>query len=155
MLDGKPQLMTPQTINKILREAGEAPIPFIFWLASKNYEDAPHKQPDQAQQGTEYPIDESFTSEFVGKKVEDAADWMKNKPDNVALDANHFVILDKRAEKDGTVVLCKIGDKDLKGTQLDYLRFGAKEGATHLGGMEYGTWEGFNPDGGHTAKIEY
>lgn len=52
-------------------------------------------------------------------------------------------------------MICKIGDEDLKGTKLDYLRFDAAEAALHLGGMEYGTWEGFNPDGKRTAKIEY
>ena len=83
------------------------------------------------------------------------ADWLKRKPDSVKLDANHFAILDRGAENDGTVVICKIGDKDLKGSKLDYLRFDASEAALHLGGMEYGTWEEFNPDGEWTAKIDY
>lgn len=90
-----------------------------------------------------------------GEKAEDVADWLKNKPDSVGLDANHFPIVDKRVEKDGTVVICKSGAKSLKGTKLDYLRFSAAEAALHLGGMEYDTREGFNPDGEMTAKIEY
>lgn len=83
------------------------------------------------------------------------ADWLKRKLDSVKLDANHFAILDREAENDGTVVNCKIGDKDLKGSKLDYLRFDVSEAALHLGGMEYGTWEEFNPDGDWTVKIEY
>lgn len=59
------------------------------------------------------------------------------------------------AEKDDTIVICRIGDNHLKGTNLDYLRFHAGVAVLHLAGMEYGTWEELNPDGKRTAKIEY
>lgn len=89
------------------------------------------------------------------KSVEDAADWLKEKPDSVDLDTHHFAILDQRTGSNGAIVICKIGEMNLKGDKLDYLRFDAAEAALHLGRMEYGTWEGSIPDGTKTAKIEY
>lgn len=64
------------------------------------------------------------------------ADWLKNKPNSADLDANLIAIFDKKAEKDGAVVICRIGDQKLKGTNLDYLRFDAGDTALHL---EFGT----------------
>lgn len=144
-----------QTVNKILEDAYDGPAMYDFWLASKKYEDAPQKKPNEAQDGTKPPVDPSFKSEFAGMKVEDVAEWLKKKPDSVDLDPHHFAVLDRRAEKDGTVVICRIGDERLNGDQLDYLRFGANEASLHLGGMEYGTWEEFRENGMDTAVIEY
>jgi hypothetical protein len=127
-----------------------------LWLATNNYSSALVKDPKKANRGTGAPIDESYNySDFVGEKVEDVAEWLKQKPETVDLDAHHFVILDRRAEKDGAVVVCRIGDAHLEGDKLDYIRFPAEMASLHLGGMEFGTWEDFNFDGSATAKIEY
>lgn len=37
----------------------------------------------------------------------------------------HFAIIDKASAKDKTLVVCKIGDKDLKSDQVDYRRYPA------------------------------
>jgi hypothetical protein len=125
-----------------------------FWLANPRYESSPKKLKNQGQEGTKAPIDPSFQSGFVGKKVEDVAEWLKNKPDYVDLEEYHFAILDRGAEEDKTVVACRIGDAELKGDKLDRVRFPAKMSALHLGGMEYGTREECMGDG-HPLEIKY
>lgn len=87
----------------------------------------------------------------MGKKVEEVAKWLQEKPDDVDLDSHHFAILDRRTEKDGTIVICRIGNKDLEGDQLDYTRLEANSASLHLDGMEYGTWEELSA----TTEIEY
>jgi hypothetical protein len=145
-----------QTINKILTEAHSSIVSDYFWLATKDYASAPVHNPHKANLGTSAPISPSYPySDFVGQKVTDVAQWLKLKPETADLDEHHFVILDRRAEKDGTVVVCRIGDAHLEGDKLDYIRFPAEMASLHLGGMEFGTWEDFNGDGSGTAKIEY
>ena len=129
-----------------------------MWLASEKYENAPQKETRRVHEGTRSPIDESFKSAFIGKTIEDAAEWLKNKPDGVDLEAHHFAILDGCAERDGSVVVCKIGDKDLNGSELDYSRYSARGASNFLRGMEYGEWEelkepAINPK--KSAEIEY
>lgn len=135
-----------------MREAYKGPDSYFFWLTSEKYADAPKKRLNQGgQDGTIPPIQESFKSGFVGKKVEDVAKWLQEKPDDVDLDSHHFAILDRRTENDGTIVICRIGNKDLEGDELDYTRLEANLASLHLGGMEYGTWEELSA----TTEIEY
>ena len=126
-----------------------------WWLASPSYESAPKKLPKhQGQEATKAPIDSSFESAFIGKKVEDVANWLKNKADNIDLDDHHFAILDRGAKGEETVVVCRIGDKNLKGDNLDWIRFPASRASLHLAGMEFGEWEDFRGDG-RPADIKY
>lgn len=130
-----------------------------FWLASKSYSNAPEYDPDDTKDGTDTPIkvDYDYTV-WNGKKVEDAAAWLKELPSDRQLDAHHFAILDKRAAEDETMVICRVGtekDGKLQGDELDYLRFPANEAAVHLGGMEPDMWDGFSDGGRGSAKIEY
>lgn len=121
-----------------------------FWLASQSYESAPKKIRNQGQEDTRTPIDPSFRSAFISKKAEDVAEWLKDKPNDVDLDEHHFAILDRGAEEDETVVVCRIGDAHFKGDKLDWIRFPAKTS----GGMDYGNWEDFRGEG-PPSKIKY
>jgi len=55
-----------------------------FWLASsQDYEFATQKLKNKSQGRTKTPIHLSFELSLVDKKVENVAEWMKNKPHNV------------------------------------------------------------------------
>jgi hypothetical protein len=119
-------------------------------LAADDYSDTPSKETkhQKANLGTKTPIAIDWVSAFINCKVEDAAEWLKKKPENVDLDGHHFAVLDEKSA-DGSVLAYKIGDKDLKGDRLDSRRFErGKRACTFLMGLEYGEWEelkGENP----------
>jgi hypothetical protein len=125
-----------------------------FWLARSDYNQAPKKEKGKAHEGDAPPIDKDYSSPFLGKKVEDAAEWLRNKPETIDLDAHHFAILDRTAQ-DGKIVICRIGGRKLDDqNDLDYMRFDALEGAQLLRGATANTWEEAKEDAGQ-AKIEY
>ena len=114
-----------------------------FWLATEKYDQAPQrKSNNEVNTGTKAPISEDFKSPFVRQKIEDVAEWLQGKPDSVDLDAHHFAVLDKQTAEDGQVLVCKIGDKDLKGDKIQTRKYDAKMASTFLVGLEYGDWEG-------------
>ena len=112
-----------------------------FWLASKNYDNAPQKNPRHGNQGTKPPVDDSFVSPFVGKSVNDAAEFLKRAPDGVDTERRFFAVIDDRTEKDGSVVMCRVGDMEGEGDEVGCIRVVVKNSALYLAGMEYGTWE--------------
>lgn len=132
-----------QAINKILENAQSQPgLNFpCLWLATIDYEDAPKKEANKSNIGTAPPISASFNSPFVGQKIEDVARWLRTMPDNIDLDGHHFAIIDDVSREDRSIVVCKIGDKSLKGDEPDYRRYPAMRGSTLLRGLEYGEWE--------------
>jgi hypothetical protein len=68
------------------------------------------------------PIPSSYKSPFVGKKAEDVATWLWNKPEEVELDIHFFAILDKIAEE-GNVIICRQGGSHLEDMSvLEFLR---------------------------------
>ena len=98
----------------------------------------------------------NFSSPFIGKTVEDAAEWLKNKPDTVDLDPHHFAVLDQGSKgKKKTIVVCKIGDRSLSGDELDYLRHDATFAATFVVGIDAGEWENWSADRENSAEIDY
>lgn len=124
------------------------------WLVT-NYEEAPTKKEGEVNLGTA-TAPEGFDSPFTGKKVEDAAQWLKNKPDTVDLDPHHFAILEQGAKgQKMSIVVCKIGDRSLKGDTLDCLRHDANFAASFLLGIDAGEWENWSADGKNRAKIDY
>ena len=129
-----------------------------LWLATQDYLEAPQKetakQEMKANEGTPLPIPGSFNWPFVGQTVEDVAEWLKQKPASVDLDAHHFAILDRKSGKDRSIVVCKIGDIDLKGDRLNYHRYPAQRASTLLMGIEYGEWEETSPEESSTI-IQY
>ena len=133
-----------QTLDDILQKAhdGSTVDQWYFYLATKDYASAPQRKPEGGgQEGTEAPIDSSFKSPFVGHKVTDVAEWLKKKPDSVDLESRFFAVLDKEARRSGSVVLCRIGDRDGKGDAVSCVLKKAEESSLTLAGMEYGRWE--------------
>ncbi|KAF2113500.1 hypothetical protein BDV96DRAFT_661639 [Lophiotrema nucula] len=147
--------INPEKVDELLEEArkGGGDV-HCFWLAKENYDDAPKRETGKAHEGDAPPISRDYTSPFIGKKVEDVADWLRNKPDSTDLDLHHFAILDKTAQ-DGKIVICRIGGPKLKDqSDLDFMRLSALDGTQFLRGISAGMWEEAKEDYGK-AKIEY
>ncbi|KAL9013260.1 MAG: hypothetical protein Q9173_002045 [Seirophora scorigena] len=106
-----------QTENWVLQEAHDDPSVNNWWwyLATLDYRAAPQRKPDgTGQTGTSTPIDPSFSSPFVGKRLEDVAQWLKGKPQSVDLDERYFGVLDKQAEKSGKIAICRLNDPEVE-----------------------------------------
>ncbi|KAF2717422.1 hypothetical protein K431DRAFT_233168 [Polychaeton citri CBS 116435] len=145
-----------ETINAILKDAQSQPglnFPSL-WLATQDYNEAPKKEANRSNQGTAPPISDSFNSPFVGQRVEEVAKWLKQKPDTADLDGHHFAIIDRISGEDKSIIVCKIGDKDLQGDKVDYRRYLARRASTMLQGLEYGEWEEIHRNPTDT-KIQY
>ncbi len=77
-----------------------------WWYLAEvpDYRAAPQERPDYSHDlGTEAPINPSFSSRFVGKRLEELTQWLINKPPNVFLDGGFFGVLDKQTERTGRV----------------------------------------------------
>ncbi|MCJ1361328.1 hypothetical protein MMC16_000426 [Acarospora aff. strigata] len=109
--------MSAETINSKLEQAyiTDERAAWKLWLVTGDYDDAPKKRTDnRLNEGTAAPI-QSFTSPFAGKTIEDAAEWLKNAPEDVDLNRMFFAVLDDRSESDDTITLCRIGDGGMEG----------------------------------------
>ena len=85
------------------------------------------------------------------------AEWLRKKPDTVDLDGNHFGVLDAKAVGK-SIVLCKVGDRKLRGESLSLTRHSARSSSNFLMGMDPGNWEEqFEGVGGEKnhAEIDY
>ena len=101
-------------------------------------------------------VPDDFDSPFVGSKLEDLAEWLRNKPDILDLDPHHFAVLDAGAQGwPKSIVLCKIGDRELNGGKVDCMRYRADFAGSSLFSLNIGEWENRNPDGKKSAKIDY
>lgn len=58
-------------------------------------------------EGTEAPLDPSFTSPFADGSLADAAGFLRNKPESVDIDPRYFGVLDKQADW-AKIVLCRL-----------------------------------------------
>ena len=127
-----------QTIDDLLQKAydGSTIDAWDFYLAVEDYDLAPKHVPGKPSSGTKAPIPENFKSPFVGKPVTDAAEWLKQKPEDVQLESKFFALLDKKAV-DGNIVLCNIGKEDKVTCVLEK----ADKALLELEGMEAGRWE--------------
>lgn len=93
-------------------------------------------------EGTKPPVSSSYKSPFIGKKAEDVATWLKNKPKEAELDIHFFAVLDKTAEE-GNVIICRQGGTHLRDMDvLEFLRLDAEFAAAELYTAQPGTWEG-------------
>ncbi|KAL8646608.1 MAG: hypothetical protein Q9226_006783 [Calogaya cf. arnoldii] len=103
-----------KTLNTLLQKAKDGSTVEQWWwyLAEvPDYRAAPQERPDYSHDlGTEAPIKPSFSSHFVGKRLEDLTQWLINKPPNVFLDAGFFGVLDKQTERTGKIAICRVND---------------------------------------------
>lgn len=147
-----------ETLNSILENAESGTSTADFWLVStSDYSLAPTKEGNKVNLGTSPPIQSNFSSPFIGSTLEEVARWLRNKPEDTDLDSHHFGVVDKRSAVEGTVLLCKIGDKDLNGNDVTCRTEHARDAGNFLLGLEYGEWEQSLPSAKDTAlnKVEY
>jgi len=128
---------------------------YIWWVAQESYDDVPRKEIGIAHEGHSPPLTKSKEFPFVGKTVEDAAAWLRNKPDVVELDAHYFAVLDKTAETDGAMVICRIGGPELKDSeQLDCVRQEAGMASLFIRSIDAFKWDQYEELHG-TVEVEY
>ncbi|KAL8862176.1 MAG: hypothetical protein Q9178_001632 [Gyalolechia marmorata] len=102
-----------QTLNSVLQKAPDGSTVNSWWwylVATLDYRAAPQRDPEYKTLGTQAPIDPSSPSPFVGKSLEDVAQWLRGKPQSVYLDARFFGVLDKQTAKSGKVAVCRLND---------------------------------------------
>jgi hypothetical protein len=86
----------------------------------------------KATEGTTPLVPSSYKSPFVGKKAEDVATWLKNKPKEAQVDIHFFAVLDKTAEE-GNVIICRQGRTHLEDMSvLEFPRLDAESAAAEL-----------------------
>lgn len=91
-------------------------------------------------EGTKPPVS-SYKSPFIGKKAEDVAKWLKDRPEDADIDIHFFTILDKSA-KEGSIVVGRQGGYNLKDLDnLEFIRLDAEFGVSLLYGGKVGLWE--------------
>lgn len=91
--------------------------------------------PQKIGEGNRPPTRKDYESPLVGKKVEDAAAWLRDKPRDVDLNEHFFGVWDRGAAEKGEIVVCRIGGKELDGpTQLDCVRMDMLTGASSMRG---------------------
>ena len=57
------------------------------------------------------------------------------------LESRFYAVLDKESKTSGSVVLCRIGDREGMGDAVSCVLMKAEESSLTSAGMEYGIWE--------------
>lgn len=82
--------------------------------------------------------------------------WLKAKPEDADVNDHYFAVLDEGARDDPpTMVVCRIGDLDLKGDKLFLLRFDRVRAVEHLVGAPSDAWDELTRYGERNAEIQY
>ncbi|KAL8948884.1 MAG: hypothetical protein Q9222_004972, partial [Ikaeria aurantiellina] len=126
-------------LNSLLEWAyiGSTTFSWYWYLATTDYSAAPRKRPDgRGQQGTVDPVNPSFSSPFAGKSLDDAARWLRSKPQQVDLDPRFFGVLDKQARISGRIAICRLEDPQSKWAPASCLLYKAEESSLHLAGLD-------------------
>lgn len=127
-----------------------------FWLATDKYDDAPKKQSRDPNDGTKPPIRKDFKSPWIERKLDEMVEWLKGMPEDIDLNAHYFGALDNGAKRDPpTIVVCRIGDVELKGDKLFLLRKDSIKAVEHLVGAQSDAWDELTRHGEKNAEIEY
>lgn len=75
-----------------------------WYLATPDYRAAPQFKPEgRKEEGTEAPIDPTFKSRYLGKGLEDVAQWLLKKPLTVDVEGRYFGVVDKQTARTGKV----------------------------------------------------
>lgn len=97
-------------IEEIIKNAAENSRMHNYWLAD-TYASFPERKDSGRvpEVGTVPPIDLTWRSPFIGKSMQECADFAVNAPRDRGLCRMHFVVLDKQQyEKKEWVTCCKI-----------------------------------------------
>jgi hypothetical protein len=75
-----------------------------LWVASKAYDEAPK---EVFSDGTVAPVAKSFESLWVGRSIQDCANWLREAPDYVAVHPDYFTAIDAHSKDEDTVLVCR------------------------------------------------
>ena len=92
-----------------------------LWVATDSYEDMP-KAPGERQpllEGTKPPLSDSYKSPWIGKTVEDCAEWLQNMPSDSGIQREYFTAMNQFSKEDDTVLTCRIRNANGK-VKVDY-----------------------------------
>ncbi|KAF4625007.1 hypothetical protein G7Y89_g13163 [Cudoniella acicularis] len=138
--------ITIDDINHVLQKAhdGSTVNCYYFWLAH-DFAYVPREnrvgETIFCESGTESPIPEEWTSLFKGKTIQEAAAFSKLALDGLQVDWHHFAVLDE-----GFLTLCRIGDGDLVGDDLDTMPCKVEVSTLNLSSLERHVWEEYKYD---------
>ncbi len=112
------RILLPQYANDCLTRAwkGNYEAAWELYLATDDYNDAPKKRDDnELSEGTRAPVAADFAFPFVGKTLEECAQWLQRTPEDVELNRQYFAALTQHSREDDTVLLCRIVNPDDSG----------------------------------------
>ncbi|KAL8685721.1 MAG: hypothetical protein Q9224_005701, partial [Gallowayella concinna] len=93
-------------LNAWLQKAydGSTVYAWDWYLVTPDYRAAPQSDPEGPKQGgTKVPIDPAFKSQYVGKGLEEVAQWLIEKPPSVDVDNRFFGVVDRQTGRSGKV----------------------------------------------------
>lgn len=105
-------------------------------VATLDYRAAPQRNSEHKATGTQAPINPSSSSPFIGKSLEDVAQWLRGKPQSVDVDARFFGVLDKQTAKSGKVAVCRLNDPNVEKEVAWCILKSAEESTLYLGGLD-------------------
>lgn len=133
-----------QEINHKLVQSSDLGV-FLLYLATKSYDDAPKKRPDnRLNEGTTAPVSSfPIPSPFAGKTVEEVGEWLKAAPAEVDLDRRLFAVLDEHSESNDTITIARIGDGKTEGEEgyVAYFPVDAADASNYLNAMPAGGFD--------------
>ncbi|KXS95496.1 hypothetical protein AC578_8802 [Pseudocercospora eumusae] len=107
---------------------------YYLWLAD-SYDKLPEIDEEQRTVGTVPPVDASWQSPFIGKTIQEAAEFVQNAPKPLC--KVFFAVLEKgRYEKDNKVTICKIVHGEVQAIPCT-----TEDVTNHLLGHDRDTWE--------------
>lgn len=89
----------------------------IHLVSTKDYDSLPDFNGPMAVPGTQPPIPPTWQSPFLGKSLEEIAEWVRGipKPPKAVCKAFFAVLKKEVYEERGIVMICKVGEGDGKG----------------------------------------
>lgn len=122
IVHGQWKLISPQTINEVLKDTT------LLWLAD-TYETLPDYRPNYKHTGTSHPVSETWRSPFVGKSMQEVANFIRNTPKPPKpLCKKYFAVMQKELyEGNGELIVCKILPQNGELDQTENERDGAED----------------------------
>lgn len=92
------------------------------------------KAPGERQpppEATQPPLDDSFKSPWIGKTIEECAQWLQNAPSDSGVQREYFTAMDQFSKEDDTVLTCRVRNENGE-VEVDYYPLATKEIAMHM-----------------------
>ena len=132
-----------QVLNQLLDQANEEDPDdaLLFLPTASDLSDAPRKRADgEVSDGTPTPIS-NYTSPFTGQTIQQVAFVLRDAAEEIDLERRLFAIVNSNSGETKTITVCRRGNRDYEGDEVEWYRIPATEAALELDAMEPGTWE--------------